>query len=283
MTKTIPRGLLSFKTLSNSIAECGHEYKNNLIATNFTMLEAVQHKTVLNILEAKLFKDLVSYTVPTVHKVQAALDHDNNSYLYGSWLSDTVSQEMYLVSLKNDHHSQGSLVDSVHWWWEQTLANELEDEDIISNIVHHLELSKNEFWTDTTVTELHSIDSDSLGEDDKYNPSFIDDFFSTQNDLRNDNSIILQATNLTHSQVTNTPSTNYSPDLFSNRKHSGLNKTHIPGSLPFSLLAKSNMSGHIPCEDESMNSPSLFGEDDHNKTPIHKMNGPTDFTSPPLC
>ena len=87
---------------------------NNLIATN---LKVKQFKTVLNILEAKLvFSDLPTDTrVPTVPKPKVMVRHDNNSYLYGSWISDTASQEMCLFSLNDDHSdcrpsTQGSLV-----------------------------------------------------------------------------------------------------------------------------------------------------------------------------
>ena len=63
---------------------------------------------------------------------------------------------MCLFSLNDDHSdcrpsTQGSLVDSVYWRWEPTLTSKL-DEDIISDVVNHLELSKNEFWTTDGIT-----------------------------------------------------------------------------------------------------------------------------------
>ena len=285
LTKTIPRGLLTFKTLTNSIT---HTQYNNLIATNFTITEAEHFKTVLNILEAKLLlKDSPSdATVFTVHKEQSRL-HDN-SYLYGSWLSDTASQEMYLVSL-NDKHccnsipTQCSLVDSVYWRWEQTSA---EDEEIISDVVDHLELSKNEFLTsddncdDRTVTlELHSVDSENL--DDVYDESFIKDFFSTQN-VEGLHS--MAATNLTDNQATKTPSATYSPELFSVRKYRKLEvDQHAMSTPPPFSVAKTSTSSRVLFEDESLNSPCLFGEVDCGRTPIGKMSVTADFTSPALC
>ena len=289
LTRTIPRGSLSFKTLSNSITHHGH---NNLIATNFSMMEVEQFKTVLDILEAKLlFSELPTDANPIVPKPKVTLHHDNNSYLYGSWISDTVSQEMCLFSL-NDHSdcrpsTQGSLVDSVYWRWEPTLTSKL-DEDIISDVVNHLELSKNEFWTtdgiscdtDTTVTASHFVDSDYLGED--YSASFIDQIFSTENNRKIDNDdsmVVLQATNLTCDQATTTPSTNYSPDLFRKHPRSEVAQRNVstPDSLPLMSLAK---RGPDLFAEDSLSSPHLFGE---ANTPLSKMNNTTDFTSPALC
>ena len=280
LTKTIPRGSLSFKTLTNSITHHGHKQYNNLIATNFTIAEAEHFKTVLNILEAKLlFKDSASdTTVSTLHKGQSTLHHDNNSYLYGSWLSDTGSQEMYLVSLNDKHccnlrpSTQYSLVDSVYWRWDQTLADKLEYEEIISDVVDHLELSKNEFLTSddncddkTVMPELHSVDV--------YNESFINHFFSTQHveDLHGTKSIDNQGT---------TPSATYSPEMFGVRKCSrseaGQHTVSTPNSLPLS-------SGRVLFQDESLNSPHLFGGADYGRTPVRNTNVTTDFTSPALC
>ena len=286
LTKAIPRGSLSFKTLTNSIMHHGHKQYNNLIATNFTMAEVEHFKTVLSILEEKLlFKDS-SDTAVTLQKGQSTLHHDNNSYLYGSWLSDTASQEMYLVSLNDKHCSnsrpstQYSLVDSVYWRWEQTLTDKLEDEKIISDVVDHLELSKNEFLTSgdncTVMAELYSVDSEDL---DVYNESFIEHFFSTQNVEGHHH---MEAT--TGNQGTHTPTApyDYSPEMFSVRKHprskASQQVVSTPNSLP--LLSVSKTSGQ---ENESLNSPCLFGEVDHGRTPVGKMNLTTDFTSPALC
>ena len=298
LTRTIPQGSLSFKTLSNNITHHGHKYCNNLIATNFTMLEVKQFKTVINVLEAKLFRnDLVGdiKEYPAVQRTHSTLHHDNNSYLYGSWLSDTVSQEMCLVSLKDEHcrsSTQSSLVDSIYWRWDQTSGN-VEDEDIISDIVSHLELSKIEFLTlgancddNATTAELHTINSDSPSKEDFYSESFLNNFFSSQKSVEESNSMpVLPATNLAHDETTNTPSRNYSPDLFSTRKCSRLKiaqcKVSTPDSLQLSLVEKTT-SGQDLFEDHSLNSPHLFGQVDRSKSPI-KMIGTTDFTSPALC
>ena len=288
LTKAIPRGSLSFKTLTNSIMQ--HEHKN-LIATNFTMEKVEHFKTVLNILEEKLlFKN--SRSDITITQQSILHHHDNNSYLYGSWLSDTASQEMYLVSLNDKHCSnsrpstQCSLVDSVYWQWEQTLTDKLEEEKIISDVVDHLELSKNEFLTSddncTVMPELYSVDSEDL---DVYNESFIKHFFSTQN-VEGLHGMIVEATT-TGNQGTLTPTATYncSPEMFSVRKHSrseaGQQVVSTPNSLP--LLSVAKTSGRILFEDESLNSPCLFGEIDHGRTPVGKMNLTTDFTSPALC
>ena len=103
------------------------------------MMEVEQFKTVLNILEAKLlFSELPTDANPIVPKPKVTLHHDNNSYLYGSWLSDTVSQEIGLFSLNNHSDcrpsTHSSLVDSVYWRWGPTLASNLEHEDIYSDL-----------------------------------------------------------------------------------------------------------------------------------------------------
>lgn len=291
LTKAIPRGSLSFKTLTNSIMHHGHKQYNNLIATKFTMAEVEHFKTVVNILEEKLLlKDSSSDTAVTLQKGQSTFHHDNNSYLYGSWLSDTGSQEMYLVSLNDKHCSnsrpstQCSLVDSVYWRWEQTLTDKLEDEKIISDVVDHLELSKNEFLTSddncTMMPELYSVDSEDLN---VYDESFIKHFFSTQN-VQGLHSMTVEAT--TGNQETQTPTAPYncSPEMFSIRKHprsEAGQQVSTPNSLP--LLSVAKTSGQVLFEDESLNSPCLFGEIDHGRTPIGKMNLTTDFTSPALC
>lgn len=276
LTKPIPRDSLSFNTLMNSISNRREKCYSNLIATNFTMLEVEQFKTVVDILEAKLFlKDLTSDArVSTVHSGQPTLHHNNNSYLYGSWLSsDTGSQEMNLVSLKlNDNvHSrlstQSSLFDSIYWKWESTSTDKLDD--IISDVVGHLEQSITEFWTtnDDTVPEPGLVDNDQFNEHYTCSASFMEAFLSTQNDDK----VTLQATNLlTQDKATPT----YSPELFSVRHHSRVQSTP---------LAKINIPGQVLFEDESLNSPGLFTQVDCNKTPVGKMNYTADFTSPPLC
>jgi len=292
LTKTIPRGSLNFKTLINSMTHHGHKQCNNLIATDFTMLEMERFKTISSILEAKLFhNDFTSDTsIATVHEGQSDSHHDNNSYLYGSWLSDTVSQGMLLASLNNDHCSsdglvtQDHLVDPVYCKWEPTLANEFEDEDVISDVVNYLELSKS--WTlCDAVQELHFVDSDNFDEDYTYDQSFIDNFFSSQNiggQADADSIATLSTANsLTCDQATNTPSTNCSPDLFSVRKHIRLEGEQCTASTP-ATLPLSSLPGQL-YEDESLNSPHLFGEIYCGNTPVRKMNTITDFTSPALC
>lgn len=281
LTKPIPRGLLSFTTLINSVSSCdGHKCCDNLIATNFAMLEIPRYKTVLNILEAKLlFKDTATdVSDPPIHKEQSTSHHDNNSYLYGSWLGDTVSQDMCLVSLDNNHCSshrlcsQSDLVDSFYWRWELTLA---EDEDIISDVASHLELTKSEFWTECTCDsdELKSVDCENLDEWDTYTPSFIENFFTTQN-VRG--LVSSDGTSMQCDKVETTPCSDYSPDLINTRKSSSFKvNQHTMASMlnSRSSLAKTN-------QDESLNSPHLFGE---CRTPVDKKNGIVDFTSPPLC
>ena len=290
LARTIPQGLLSFKTLSNNITHRGHKYYNNLIATNFTMLEVKQPRTILNILEAKLFCNDLACDVKE-QKTHSTLHHENNSYLYGSWLSDTVSQEMYLVSLKDEHcrsSTQSSLVDSVYWRWEQTSASKLEEENIISDVVNHLELSRDEFlnsdvnYDDTTTAELQPpVDGNSPSKEDWYSESFLNNFFSPQ-EVEESDTVVIQATNFAHDETISTPSKIYSPDLFSIKKCSRLKvtqcKVSTPDSLQLSSLVEKNTSG----QDLSLNSLHLFGEVDHSKTPL-KMNETTDFLSPALC
>ena len=277
LSKTIPRGSLSFKTLTDSLTHRVHKHCNNLIATNFSIAEVDCFKTVVNILESKLlFKDRKSdATVCGAHQEKLKLHHNSNSYLYGSWSNDSVSQDMYLVSLNsegsnNSRPTQSSLVDSAYWKWEQT--NEVKDEEIINDIVTHLELSKNDFFSFDADCEDDTIDN-SL-----YNESFLSAFFSTQNEGLKDG-MVLHTKDVTDDTGKNVVSATSSPDLFRSVANHTISR---PDSLPMPLSAKTCKSSRSLFEDASLNSPDLFGID-YGRTPVRKMNATTDFTSPALC
>ena len=277
LAKTIPRGSLSFKTLTESLTRCVHKQCSNLIATNFSIAEVDCFKTVVDILESKLvFKDRKGdATVCGVHQEKLKLYHNSNSYLYGSWSNDSVSQDMYLVSLTsesctNSRPTQSSLVDSVYWKWEQTY--EIQDEEVINDIVAHLELSKNEFFSLDDHCEDDTVDN-SL-----YNESFLSAFFSTQNEGFEDG-VVLYTKGVTDDAGKNSVSATSSPDLFRSVAQHTIPR---PDTLPMPLSTRTCKSSRGLFEDASLNSPDLFGVD-HGRTPVRKMNVTTDFTSPALC
>ena len=284
LIKNIPRGLISFKTIQSSRVVTS---EHNLIATNFSLMDGKDFKSVLSGLEAKLFQIRTSDVKlnDSVARNDGQLTH-NNSYLFGSWLSDSVSQGMCLVSL--DQANQGSkftsqdlkltnsndLIDSVYWKWEATQHIPTFDEDIIQDIVSYLEESKNDFWAtqnDPTVSE-NSIDNYDSMHEETYSDSFMEQFCrATQLQCT------IQRTAGTPSTVhiTPSPSDGYSPDLFASRLKNDTTPKDI--STPSRLPTPSR----VILFNESLNSPNLLSNL-LSRTPAGSTST-KDFTSPAIC
>jgi len=250
-------------------------------------MDGKDFKSVLSGLEAKLFQIRTSDVKlnDSVARNDGQLTH-NNSYLFGSWLSDSVSQGMCLVSL--DQANQGSkftsqdlkltnsndLIDSVYWKWEATQHIPTFDEDIIQDIVSYLEESKNDFWAtqnDPTVSE-NSIDNYDSMHEETYSDSFMEQFCRpTQLQCT------IQRTAGTPSTVhiTPSPSDGYSPDLFASRLKNDTTPKDI--STPSRLPTPSR----VILFNESLNSPNLLSNL-LSRTPAGSTST-KDFTSPAIC
>jgi len=237
-------------------------------------------RSVLSGLEAKLFQIRTSDVKlnDSVTRNDGQLTH-NNSYLFGSWLSDSVSQGMCLVSLDQDSKftsqgltltGQNDLIDSVYWKWETTQHIPTFDEDIIQDIVNYLEESKNDFWTtqnDPIVSENSTDNHDSIHEE-TYSDSFMEQFCKpTQLQCT------VQRTAGTPSMVHITPSPNdgYSPDLFASLA------TPKDISTPSRLPTPSR----VILFNESLNSPNQLSNL-LSRTPAGSTST-KDFTSPAIC
>jgi len=272
LIKNIPSRLVSFKTILESRVVTS---EHNLIATNFSLVDGKDFRSVLSGLEAKLFQMTTNNIKlnDSVARNEGQLTH-NNSYLFGSCLSDSVSQEMHLVSLDQDckltsHQghkltSQNDLIDSVYWKWKATQDMPTFDEDIIQDIVSYLEESTNDFWT-TQSNQTLSDNCDSVEE--TYSDSFMEQFCrptqlqcTWQGTVRTPSTV----------NVTPSPSDGYSPDLFASLLKNDATPKHISTPLrPSRILFNES------------NSPNMFSNL-LSRTPAGSTST-KDFTSPALC
>ncbi|XP_065885471.1 uncharacterized protein [Dysidea avara] len=276
LTKNIPRGLISFRTiLANRVATSEH----NLIATNFSLMDTKDFRSVLNILEAKLFQTAINNVKLNVSATRNGQLTHNTSYLFGSWLSDSVSQGIHLVSLDQDCKltsqliSQNDLIDSVYWIWEATQDMPIIDEDIIQDVVSYLEESKNDFWN----TESDPENSTDTICEETYSDSFMENFcMPTQYECALQG-IGKNIGTPSTANIAPSRSDGYSPDLFASGikpLNNGGTPKHI--STPSKLVSPTRILFN-----ESLNSPNLFSDQSSN-TPTGST-CTNDFTSPALC
>jgi len=233
---------------------------------------AEDFRSILSVLEAKLFQTTINSIKlnSSVSKNNGQPIH-NGSYMFGSWLGESVSQGMHLVSLDHasqDHKliSQKGFVDSVYWKWEASQDTSVVDEDIIQDVVSYLEESQNDFWTIEGDCDFDTI------YEETYSDSFMEHFcMPTQLQLNlhrtGINTLTPSAVNVSPAQ-----SDDYSPDLFASGVKTSLTEKCV---TPNNILTPVRPSRIL--FNESLNSPNLFAQTPTGSTKVN------DFTSPALC